>query len=96
MSENPAPERRVEIVASLDANHTAIRTSVLDCGGGIDPKQLERIFDPFFTTKENGLGLGLSICHSIIAAHGGRLWAANRIDRGAAFHFTLPVTTREA
>ena len=49
------------------------------------------IFDPFFTTKRGGLGLGLGVCHSIIAAHGGRLWAANNPERGAAFHFTLPV-----
>jgi two-component system, LuxR family, sensor kinase FixL len=91
MSANPARDRRIEIVAELDAAHGVIQTSVLDCGRGIDPDKLEQVFEPFFTTKEQGLGLGLSICRSIIAAHGGRLWATNRSDRGAAFHFTLPV-----
>jgi C4-dicarboxylate-specific signal transduction histidine kinase len=93
MSANPARDRRVEIVTELDAYHGVVRTSVLDCGTGIDPDKLEEVFEPFFTTKEQGLGLGLSICQSIIAAHGGRLWATNRSDRGAAFHFTLPVLT---
>ncbi len=91
MNANPARDRRIEIVVELDAQHGAVQTSILDCGRGIDPEKLERVFDPFFTTKEQGLGLGLSICQSIIAAHGGRLWATNRSDRGAAFHFTLPV-----
>jgi C4-dicarboxylate-specific signal transduction histidine kinase len=95
MSDNPARDRRLEIVAARDADHDAVLTSVLDCGRGIDVDQLERVFDPFFTTKEGGLGLGLAISHSIIVAHKGRLWATNRSDRGAAFHFTLPVTERE-
>jgi signal transduction histidine kinase len=93
MSLNPARDRRVEIVVDLDDNGGGVRISVLDCGRGIDVDQLERVFDPFFTTKEGGLGLGLAISHSIIAAHGGRLWATNRSDRGAAFHFTLPIKT---
>jgi two-component system, LuxR family, sensor kinase FixL len=91
MSANPARDRRIEIVAALDAGHGAVLASVLDCGAGIDPNQLERVFEPFFTTKEQGLGLGLSICQSIIAAHGGRLWATNRSDRGTGVHFTLPI-----
>jgi C4-dicarboxylate-specific signal transduction histidine kinase len=95
MSDNPARDRRLEIVAALDSDHGAVLTSVLDCGRGIEVDQLDRVFDPFFTTKEGGLGLGLAISHSIIAAHKGRLWATNRSDRGAAFHFTLPVTATE-
>ena len=90
MSTNPARDRRVELVVERDADQGMVRTSVLDCGTGIDPDKLEEVLEPFFTTKEQGLGLGLSICQSIIAAHGGRLWATNRPDRGAAFHFTLP------
>jgi signal transduction histidine kinase len=92
MSGNPARDRRIEVVMALADDESAVRISVLDCGNGIDIDQLERVFDPFFTTKDGGMGLGLAISHSIVAAHGGRLWAANRPDRGAAFHFTLPIT----
>jgi two-component system, LuxR family, sensor kinase FixL len=97
MSSNAAGDRRIEIVAlldqhgGLDNSSGFVRTSVLDCGGGIGPEQLERIFEPFFTTKAAGLGLGLSVCRSIISAHKGQLWATNRDTGGAAFHFTLPI-----
>jgi two-component system sensor kinase FixL len=90
MSANAAGDRRIEILVARDAEQGAVRTSVLDCGKGIDRDKLDNIFEPFFTTKETGLGLGLAVCRSIIAAHKGRLWAANNSDRGATFHFTLP------
>jgi len=93
MSANVAEDRRIEIVAVLDPNCGFVRTSVLDRGGGIGHEQLEHIFDPFITTKKGGLGLGLAVSHSIILAHNGRLWATNRADGGAAFHFTLPIVT---
>jgi signal transduction histidine kinase len=93
MNANATEDRRIEIVAVLDRAGGFVRTSVLDCGTGIGHEQLERIFEPFFTTKAGGLGLGLAVCHSIISAHKGRLWAANRADGGAAFHFTLPIAT---
>jgi two-component system, LuxR family, sensor kinase FixL len=93
MTANPARDRRVEIVVDFDGDDSAVLVSVLDCGSGIDVEQLERVFEPFFSTKAGGLGLGLAISHSIIEAHGGRLWATNRSDRGAAFHFTLPIMT---
>ena len=63
---------------------------VHDTGPGIDPEHLQRVFDPFYTTKDSGLGMGLSICRSIIAAHGGRLWADADQPRGTVFQFTLP------
>jgi two-component system, LuxR family, sensor kinase FixL len=91
MNENPARDRRIEVVVALADDEGAARISVLDCGKGIDADKLERVFDPFFSTKDGGLGLGLAISHSIVTAHGGRLWATNRPDRGAAFHFTLPI-----
>jgi C4-dicarboxylate-specific signal transduction histidine kinase len=91
MSANPARDRRLEIVVDGAADAGAVRVSVLDCGNGLGADQLERVFEPFFTTKQGGLGLGLSISQSIIAAHGGRLWATRRPDRGTAFHFTLPI-----
>ena len=67
-----------------------ILVAVQDSGPGIDPEHLERVFAPFYTTKTSGIGVGLSICRSIIAAHGGRLWAEANRPRGAIFQFTLP------
>ena len=63
-----------------------------DCGAGIDPGKLEQVFEPFYTTKPHGLGLGLSVCRTIIAAHGGKLWAVNNSGPGATFHFSLPAS----
>jgi C4-dicarboxylate-specific signal transduction histidine kinase len=67
-----------------------ILVAVRDSGPGIDPEHLDRVFDSFYTTKPNGMGLGLSICRSIVDAHGGRLWADANEPRGAVFQFTLP------
>ena len=67
-----------------------ILVAVHDTGPGIDPEHLQNVFDPFYTTKDSGLGMGLSICQSIIVAHGGRLWAHADQPRGAVFQFTLP------
>ena len=67
-----------------------VLVAVRDCGPGIDPEALERIFEAFYTTKSSGTGMGLSICRSIINAHGGRLWADANEPRGAVFQFTLP------
>jgi signal transduction histidine kinase len=61
-----------------------------DSGPGIDPEHLDRVFDAFYTTKSSGVGMGLSICRSIIHAHGGRLWADVNKPRWAMFLFTLP------
>jgi C4-dicarboxylate-specific signal transduction histidine kinase len=64
--------------------------AVQDSGPGLEAVMLERVFESFYTTKPTGLGLGLSICRSIIEAHGGRLWASVNHRRGATFQFTLP------
>ena len=64
--------------------------AISDSGPGIDPEHLDRVFAPFYTTKTSGMGMGLSICRSIIDAHGGRLWAEANRPRGAIFQFTLP------
>jgi PAS domain S-box-containing protein len=88
MSSVEADER--ELLISTDqseANGTLV--AVRDSGPGIDSKHLELIFDAFYSTK-SGMGMGLSICRSIVAAHGGRLWAATVEPRGALFQFTLP------
>jgi signal transduction histidine kinase len=63
---------------------------VRDSGPGVPATGLERLFEPFFTTKPGGLGLGLSICRSIIQTHGGQFWATPNSPRGAIFQFTLP------
>jgi signal transduction histidine kinase len=64
---------------------------VTDCGVGISIEHADRLFDAFFTTKSSGMGMGLSICRSIIEAHGGQLWATPNLPRGTTFQFTLPV-----
>jgi PAS domain S-box-containing protein len=67
---------------------------VEDTGAGLDPVSAEHIFEPFFTTKPTGMGMGLSICRTIIEAHGGRLWASARAPYGTAFQFTVPTADR--
>jgi two-component system, LuxR family, sensor kinase FixL len=83
------PDRRIAITTSLD-DDGAVRVAIADRGAGLPTERIERVFEPFFTTKAEGLGLGLVICQSIVAAHGGHLSAANNADRGATFCFTLP------
>ena len=68
-----------------------IEVAVRDQGRGIPTNAADQLFEPFYTTKGEGLGMGLSICRSIIRAHGGRLWAENNAEGGATFYFTLPV-----
>jgi signal transduction histidine kinase len=68
-----------------------ILITVKDSGPGIDPENLDRIFDRFFTTKSNGMGMGLSICRSIVEAHNGRLWAEPDVRPGSVFRILLPV-----
>lgn len=70
-----------------------VAITVRDSGVGLDPRKAERLFDAFFTTKPEGMGLGLSICRSIISAHGGRLSSAKNEDHGATFEFILPAYT---
>jgi signal transduction histidine kinase len=79
-----------ELLISTDEDQGDVRVTVADTGPGIDQTHLERLFEAFYTTKSNGTGMGLSICRSIINAHGGRLWAEANEPRGATFQFTLP------
>jgi signal transduction histidine kinase len=73
-----------------------VLVAVRDSGPGLDQKHVERLFDTFYTTKASGMGMGLTICRSIIEAHGGRLWTSTNEPRGAVFHFTLPVARDDA
>jgi PAS domain S-box-containing protein len=79
-----------ELLINTEQDHTGVLVAVRDSGPGIDPSHLERVFDAFYTTKSTGMGMGLSICRSIIEAHGGRLWAEANEPRGTIFQFTLP------
>jgi PAS domain S-box-containing protein len=91
MIDNAPADRRVMVNTEL-SNGEGVLCSVSDLGSGIPEEKLEQLFNPFFTTKSHGLGLGLSVCRSIIKAHGGRLSASNNPVRGATFQFTLPVS----
>jgi signal transduction histidine kinase len=66
-----------------------VTVAVRDLGGGVEPENADRLFDPFFTTKPDGMGMGLSICRTIVEAHGGRLWATRNAGPGMTFQFTL-------
>jgi signal transduction histidine kinase len=77
--------------STADAGDICVR--VQDWGPGVDPAIIDRVFDAFYTTKTDGLGMGLSICRSIIEAHGGKLWATTGLLRGAVFQFALPAPT---
>jgi PAS domain S-box-containing protein len=79
-----------DLLISTEQHHTGVLVAVRDSGPGIDPADLDRVFEAFYTTKSRGVGMGLSICRSIIDAHGGRLWAEANEPRGAVFQFTLP------
>jgi signal transduction histidine kinase len=81
-----------ELLISTEQDPTGVFVAVRDSGPGIDPGNLERVFEPFYTTKISGVGMGLSICRSIIVGHGGRLWVSANEPRGAVFQFTLPAT----
>jgi len=78
------------LITTSEAESGDALVAVRDSGPGLTPAALENLFKAFHTTKPNGLGLGLSICRSIIEAHGGRLWASANAPRGAVFQFTLP------
>jgi len=67
-----------------------VLVTVKDSGPGLAPASAERVFDTFYTTKPTGLGVGLSICRSIIEVHGGQLWVTANLPRGATFQFTVP------
>ncbi|MBR0858307.1 trifunctional serine/threonine-protein kinase/ATP-binding protein/sensor histidine kinase [Bradyrhizobium liaoningense] len=90
MSEAKDGEREL-LIRTTSADGEGVRVSIADSGPGLRPEDLARLFEPFYTTKPGGLGIGLSICQSIIAAHGGRLWAATNVPRGAIFQFTVPL-----
>ena len=86
----PAGDRKL-IVRTALAEGNGVCISIADRGTGIAPDNLEKVFEPFFTTKAHGMGLGLSVCRTIVSAHGGKLSATNNPNQGATFQVTLPV-----
>jgi signal transduction histidine kinase len=83
-------------ITTARAEPNGVLVAVKDSGPGLAPASLERLFDPFYTTKPGGLGMGLSICRSIIEAHGGRLWVIPNQPQGAVFNFMVPAHARGA
>jgi signal transduction histidine kinase len=86
MSEGP----RELLISTVKTDSEGVLVAVRDSGPGLAPESIDQLFESFYTTKPGGLGLGLSICRSIIEAHQGRLWATANSPRGAVFQFTLP------
>ena len=87
---------RVLVITTARTEPNGVQVAVKDSGPGVTPANLEQLFTAFYTTKPDGLGMGLSICRSIIEAHGGRLWMTPNLPRGAIFHFTMPSRTGSA
>jgi len=86
-----AAEPRVLSIKSESAEHNTVLVSISDTGSGIGVADLSRIFKPMFTTKARGMGMGLSICKSIIESHHGQIWVSAGAPRGSVFHFELPL-----
>jgi C4-dicarboxylate-specific signal transduction histidine kinase len=84
------------VIRSRQDGADQVLVSVTDCGVGIPAEDADRLFNAFFTTKSSGMGMGLSICRSIMEAHGGRLWVTANVPNGATLQFTLPVNADTA
>jgi PAS domain S-box-containing protein len=88
-------QRNLIIKAEMADAGTTVQLSVKDTGTGIAPAIVEKLFTPFMTTKKTGMGVGLSICRTIIEAHGGKIWAESAPAEGTSFHFTLKAVKDE-
>ena len=80
-----------ELLIGTGKDPSGVLVTVRDSGPGLSPESFDRLFDAFYTTKPSGMGMGLSICRSIVEAHGGRIWASRGVGPGATFQFTLPL-----
>jgi C4-dicarboxylate-specific signal transduction histidine kinase len=87
---NDVADGQRDLLITTEGTEDGVRVDVRDTGPGLSSEKLERLFEPFYTTKPNGMGMGLSICRSIVEAHGGRLWATGHTSQGAVFQFTIP------
>jgi signal transduction histidine kinase len=89
-------EGRDLLISTEKAESSGVLVAVKDSGPGLGLASPERLFEAFYTTKPGGLGIGLSICRSIIDTHGGRLWASSNVRQGAIFQFLLPAYSDSA
>ena len=94
MIDRDPSQRQLLITSGME--NGAVHVSVRDRGGSIPEETMERVFEPFFTTKADGMGLGLSVCRTIIEAHQGNICARNNTEGGATFHFSIPCTQSDA
>jgi C4-dicarboxylate-specific signal transduction histidine kinase len=78
------------LISTAEHTSNGVLVAVRDSGPGVDSESLDRLFQPFYTTKPGGMGMGLSICRSIVEVHGGRIWATANVPQGASFQFSLP------
>jgi len=92
---NANDEKKVIVTTTLEKAENRVKVSIKDYGNGVDDGDAEKLFHPFFTTKTSGMGMGLSICHSIIQLHGGKIGFLPNTDLGVTFYFTLPTALEE-
>jgi len=89
-------KERVVVVRTGKKSANHLEVSVADCGLGVTDVEADHMFEPFYSTKRSGLGIGLSLCRSIVNIHGGKIWHSRGPSAGTIFHFSLPVDTDES
>ena len=82
--------KRILLIRTSLSKGDEIELAVEDCGPGLGEAEIKKAFEPFYSSKQNGIGMGLAICHTIVKAHQGRLWATSNESGGTTFTFTLP------
>jgi two-component system sensor kinase FixL len=94
LAKGDCPRREI-VIKARNQESGSVEIVVSDSGPGISPELADRIFEPFYTSKNDGLGIGLGICESIIESHGGRIWVGQSSMGGASVHFNLPAQPQQ-